>query len=122
MAVSDPRPRRRIVVTVCPREAGVVALAVRRGEPAELLDAPAIAQWLRHLVAERKLEGSVGVHEACAGGCGRAGPNIGVSVYAVPPPGRKPDNVAIRWKTYVYSLASLDCLAAIIDENLPPPE
>jgi hypothetical protein len=116
--VSDADPARRIVVTVCPRETGLVALAVHPGEPAELLDAPAIAQCLRHLVAERRLEDRVAVHEACAGGCGRAGPNVGVSIYAVPPPGHKPDHVAIRWKTYVYSLASLDSLTAIIDENL----
>jgi hypothetical protein len=120
--VSDPRPARRIVVTVCPRETGMVALPVRRGEPAKLLDAPAVAEWLRRLAAEQHLDGYVGVQEACAGGCGRAGPNVGVTAYAVPPPGKRPDQVAIRWKTYVYSLASLDCLAAILDENLRPPE
>jgi hypothetical protein len=118
--MSEP-PAYRIVITVCPRETGLAALAVRRGEPAELLDAPAIAQWLRHLAAERRLESHVAVHEGCAGGCGRAGPNIGVSIYAVPPPGRKPDHVAIRWKTYVYSLSSVDSLEAIIDDNLRPP-
>ena len=41
-----------------------------------------------------------------------------VDIFPVPPPGEPPDSVAIGWKTYVYSLASLDCLARVIDENL----
>ena len=71
---------------------------------------------------ERRLDGYVNVCEGCAGGCSHAGPNVGVTMYPVPWPGEKPDHVAIGWKTYVYSLASLDCLATIIDENLRPPE
>jgi len=71
---------------------------------------------------ERRLEEYVSVCEGCAGGCARVGPNVGVTMYPVPRPGEKPDHVAIGWKTYVYSLASLDCLATILDENLHPPE
>jgi hypothetical protein len=26
--------------------------------------------------------------------------------------------VAVDWKTYVYSLGTLDCLAAVIEDNL----
>jgi hypothetical protein len=109
---------RRLVVTVCPREPGVVVLPVRPGGRARRLDAPAIAQSLRDLVMEQRLDGYVSVCEGCAGGCARAGPNVGVTLYPLPRPGAKADHVAIGWKTYVYSLASLDCLATIIDENL----
>jgi hypothetical protein len=110
------------VVTVCSREPGVVMIPVYPGEPARRLDAPALARSLRDLVMERRLDGYVSVCEGCAGGCARAGPNVGVTVYAVPRPGAKANHVAIGWKTYVYSLASLDCLATIIDENLRPSE
>jgi hypothetical protein len=43
-----------------------------------------------------------------------------VTIHPVPRPGEKPDHVAIGGKRYVYSLASLDCVATIIDENLRP--
>ena len=109
---------RRLVITVCPRERGVLAIPLRRGEPAEPLDAPAIAQRLRDLVAERSLGERVSVVEGCAGGCGRPGPNVGVTFHTLPRPGERADHVAVGWKTYVYSLASLDCLATIVDENL----
>jgi hypothetical protein len=33
-------------------------------------------------------------------------------------PGEREDHVAVGWKTYVYSLGTLDCLAAVIDDNL----
>ena len=56
--------------------------------------------------------------EGCAGGCSADGPNVSVEIFPVPAPGERPDNVAVGWKTYVYSLASLDCLATIIEENL----
>jgi hypothetical protein len=105
---------------VCPRETGVVRLALRPGEPARSLDAPAVAQALRDIVAERRLEAHVSVREGCAGGCGLAGPNVGVTLHAVPRPGQKPDHIAIGWKTYVYSLASLDALTTVIDQNLIP--
>ena len=97
-------------------------LGVHRGGRARRLKAPAVAQALRDLVMERRLDEYVRVGEGCAGGCARAGPNVGVTIYPAPRPGEKPDHVAIDWKTYVYSLASLDCLAAIIDENLRPSE
>ena len=32
--------------------------------------------------------------------------------------GEREDHVAVGWKTYVYSLGSLDCLAAVLDDNL----
>jgi hypothetical protein len=110
---------RRLVITICPRETGAVRLAVHAGGPAHRLDAPGVARALRDLVAERGLAGRVSFVEGCAGGCSRPGPNIGVTFHALPRPGEKADHVAIGWKTYVYSLASLDCLAAIIDECLP---
>lgn len=109
---------RRLVITVCPREPGVVVLPVERGERARRLDAPALVRALRALVAARRLDGHVGLREGCAGGCSRAGPNVDVTIHPVPPPGEKPNHVATGWKTYVYSLASLDCVATIIDENL----
>ena len=111
---------RRLIVTVCPREPGVVVIPVHLGGPPRRLDAPAIARSLRDLVMERRLDGYVSVCEGCAGGCSQAGPNVGVTMYQVPRPGEEPDHVAIGWKTYVYSLASLECLATIIDENLRP--
>lgn len=114
--------RRRIIITVCPREAGVVLLPRDRGGEPRRFDAIAIARSLRDLVAERHLEGRVSFQDGCAGGCAGAGPNVGVTIYTVPRPGEKPDHVAIGWKTYIYSIASLDCLATIIDENLSPPE
>ena len=97
-------------------------LAVHRGGRARRMKAPAVAQALRYLVMERRLDEYVRVGEGCAGGCARAGPNLGVTIYPASRPGEKPDHVAIDWKTYVYSLASLDCLATIIDENLRPSE
>jgi hypothetical protein len=120
---APPRPAgRRLVITVCPKERGRAVLAVVRGGRRRRLDAAGVAECLRALVARRRLEGLVCVREACAGGCSRPGPNIDVTMHAVPPPGAKPDHVAIGWKTYVYSLASLHSVAAIIDENLHAPE
>jgi hypothetical protein len=113
--------RRRLVITVCPLETGAITLPIVRGKPARRLDARAIVGALRELVTARRLEERVQVREGCAGGCGRNGPNIDVTIYPTPRPGEKPSHVAVGWKTYVYSLASLDCLAAVIDENLRPP-
>jgi hypothetical protein len=115
---SSRRAPRRLVITVCPREPGVVVLPVSRGERARRLDAQALVRALRALVAARRLDGRVGLREGCAGGCSRAGPNVDVTIHPVPRPGEKPNHVAMGWRTYVYSLASLDCLATIIDENL----
>jgi len=110
------------VVTICPREPGVVVLPVDHGQPARRLDAPAVAQSLRDLVTARRLEGCVDLREGCAGGCRLTGPNVDVTIHLTPEAGKKADHVAIGWKTYVYSLASLDCVATIIDENLRPSE
>ncbi len=119
---NSPRVVRRLVITVCPREPGVVVLPVDPGGRARRLDAAAVTQCLRDLVVARRLDRRVCLREGCAGGCGRAGPNVDVRIHPVRPPGEKPDHVAIGWKTYVYSLASLDCVATIIDENLRPSE
>ena len=109
---------RRLVITICPRESGTVVLPVERGGPPRRLDASAVARTLRELVVARRIEERVSFREGCAGGCGRAGPNVDVTIHLAPAPDAKPDHVAIGWKTYVYSLASVDCLATVIDENL----
>jgi hypothetical protein len=110
--------RRRLVVTVCPLEPGLVVLPVRRGERRRRLGARAIARHLGELAAERGLADVVEIRHGCAGGCWLKGPNVSVAVYPVTPPGERPDHVAVAWKTYVASLPDLDCLATIIDENL----
>jgi hypothetical protein len=117
----SPPPRRRLVITVCPREPGVVVLPVERGQRPVRLDAEGVAARLERLAAARGLESVVDVRRACAGGCGGPGPNVGVTIHAAPRPGERADHVALGWKTYVYSLSSLDCLARVIDENLFPP-
>ncbi len=109
---------RRLVVTICPREPGVVTLPVERGGRAMRLGAAAILKTLRSLVDARGLADRVRFREGCAGGCSADGPNVSVEIFPVPAPGERPDNVAVGWKTYVYSLASLDCLATVIEENL----
>ena len=111
---------RRLVVTVCPREPGVVSLPVERGGPVVRLDAAAILKTLRALVAARGLADRVRLCEACAGGCTSDGPNVSVEILPATPPGKRTDNVAVGWKTYVYSLASLASLATVIEENLAP--
>jgi hypothetical protein len=113
---------RRIVVTVCARETGTVVLPVERGERARRLDARAILQRLRALASQRGVAHRVLVREACAGGCGGAGPNVSVAIYPMPRPGERGDQVAVSWKTYVYSLPTLDCLARIIEDNLDEPD
>jgi hypothetical protein len=111
----------RLVVTVCARETGVVVLPLERGTPAVRLDARAILRGLHAMIGARGLGSRVLVREACAGGCTGPGPNVGVTIYPSPKPGERADQVAIGWKTYVYSLATLDCLARVIDENLDGP-
>lgn len=111
-------PDRRLVVTVCLREAGVVRLPVERGSRRVGLDAAAVLHELTGLVARRALTGRVRVREGCAGGCARAGPNVDVRICAAPPAGGRSDEVAVGWKTYVYSLATLPDLVTVIDENL----
>jgi len=114
-------PERRLVVTVCPREHGVVRLPLERGGRAVPLDAAGVTRALSALVARRGLGDRVRVREGCAGGCGAAGPNVDVRIYAAPRPGARPDAVAVGWKTYVYSLAMLPSLDAVIDESLGAP-
>jgi hypothetical protein len=109
---------RRLVVTVCPREPGVVTLPIAHGGRAVKLNAAAITHHLQKLVAARGLAERVRVREGCAGGCSGSGPNVSVDILPLTRPGEREDHVAIGWKTYVYSLASLDCLAAVIDDNL----
>jgi len=112
---------KRLVITVCPRECGEVVLPVERRRRARRLDARAILTELAALVARRGLGERVELREACAGGCGGPGPNVDVTIHPATPPGQRPDHVAIGWKTYVYSLPALDCLATVIDENLDEP-
>ena len=109
---------RRLVITVCPREPGVVTLPVARGGRTVRLNAEAILKSLRELVAERGLDERVRLREGCAGGCSGPGPNVSVEIFPLARPGEREDHVAVDWKTYVYSLGSLDCLAAVIEENL----
>jgi hypothetical protein len=113
--------RRRLVITVCPREPGVVRLPIRRGDPPTRLDAAAIVDRLRRLVAERNLQHMVEIHEACAGGCARPGPNVTVTLFPIPRPGAPADHVATARKTYVYSLSTLPSLADLLTDHLPTP-
>jgi hypothetical protein len=112
---------RRLVITVCAREPGVVVLPVERGERSCRLDARAILKRLKALASQRGAADRVQVREACAGGCSGAGPNVSVAVYPMPRPGERADHVAVSWRTYVYSLPTLDCLAQVIDDNLDEP-
>jgi hypothetical protein len=109
---------RRIVITVCPRERGVVVLPITRGGRAVRLNAEAILHHFAELVAVRGLGERVRLREGCAGGCSGTGPNVSVEIFPLGQPGEREDHVAVDWKTYVYSLGSLDCLAAVIEENL----
>ena len=112
-------PARRLVVTVCQGERGVVVLPVERGGRAARLDAAAVLAALRALVSRRGLDDRVTIRDGCAGGCHGSGPNVDVRVYAAPRPGERPDHVAVGWKSYVYSLPTLPSLADVIDEHLP---
>ncbi|MBI3029999.1 MAG: hypothetical protein HYY64_10845 [Candidatus Rokubacteria bacterium] len=112
--------RRLLEITVCPLEPGSVALPLERGGRPRRMDARAIRQHLERLIRRRALAGRVWLREDCAGGCHRAGPNVNVDVFLKAPPGAEQDHVAVENRSYVYSLASLPCLARIIDENLRP--
>ena len=112
--------RRRLVITVCPRERGVVILPLTRGGRRRRLDAPAVAHHLAALATARGVADFVDVREACAGGCALAGPNVSVTIHPATAPGVRPDHVAIGWKTYVTSLGDLAALATVLDENLAP--
>ena len=110
---------RRLVVTVCPRERGVVTMPLERGGRARRLDARGVVAGLRRIVARRGLADRVVVRDGCAGGCSRNGPNVDVRMYAVAAAGQADDHVALAFRTYVYSLDCLASLADIIDENRP---
>ncbi len=112
---------RRVVITVCYREPGVVVLPVERGDRPSRLDARAIARRLHALAERLGVADRVLVREGCAGGCSGAGPNVSVAIYPLPAPGERSDQVAVAWRTYVYSLPTLDCLAQVIDESLVEP-
>ncbi len=112
---------RRLVITVCYREPGVVALPVEHGDRACRLDARAIVKQLLTLAERQGVADRVRVREGCAGGCSGAGPNVSVAIHPLPAPGERSDQIAVGWKTYVYSLPALDCLARVIDENLDGP-
>jgi hypothetical protein len=118
MSQPTPAPRRRLIITVCPNEPGTVVLPVERGGPRRRLDARAILRELQALVARRNLDAVVRVREGCAGGCHGRGPNVSLTIHAMPAPGERPDNVAIGWRTYVGSVGDLAALRAILDENL----
>jgi hypothetical protein len=110
-------PRRRLVITVCPREPGVVLLALRPGERRRRLDAAAVAAGLEALAHERGLAETVRVRAACAGGCTLEGPNVSLTVHPPLRAGERADQVAIAWRSYVASLAALGCLSRILDDN-----
>jgi hypothetical protein len=112
---------RRLVITVCYREPGVVVLPVDHGDRACRLDARAIVKQLLALAERQGVANRVLVREGCAGGCSGAGPNVSVAIYPLPAPGERSDQIAVRWKTYVYSLPALDSLARVIEENLDEP-
>ncbi len=103
---------------MCSLESGLVRLPVKVGLPVVPMDARAIRHHLDELVQSRGLTDLVRIRDACAGGCGSKGPNISVTIYPAPRPGDPPNEIAIAWKTYVYSLPSLTSLAAVIDNNL----
>jgi hypothetical protein len=118
MSRANPAPRRRLIITVCPKEPGTVALPVKPGAPRRRLDAAAILRELQALVAGRNLDAMVRVREGCAGGCHGRGPNVSLTLHALPAHGERPDHIAIGWRTYVGSLADVPSLQAILDENL----
>ena len=109
---------RRIVITVCPREAGIVVMPVERGGRRRRLNAAKIFQKLTRLVSARRLEPVVRVRDACAGGCGFRGPNVSVTIHPPARPGEPVDHVAIGWRSYVGVLNRLDCLESVLDGNL----
>ena len=116
--MSAARPGRRLVVTICPRERGRVCLPIARRGPIRRLDARAILRALDALTTARGLSDCVRLQEGCAGGCHRPGPNISVTIYPAQRPGERPNHIALAWKTYVYTLPTLDTLSRILDDNL----
>lgn len=112
---------RRLTITICPREPGVVVLPIERGERARRLDAATIVHEMRALISRRALDDHVSLREGCAGGCYGKGPNVSVTIYPPVRPGERSDGIAVGWKTYVYTLPTLTCLAQVIEENLDAP-
>ena len=112
----------RIVITVCPREPGVVSLPFERGDRPRRLDAAGVATGLESLIRSRGLGARVIVQRACAGGCSLAGPNVSVTRFPDSRPGERTDHVAVGWRSYVGTLDTLDSLAVVIDDNLEPPD
>jgi hypothetical protein len=111
----------RATITVCPREPGVVSLALERGDRARRLDAAGVAAGLESLIRARGLTGRVVLQRACAGGCSLPGPNVSVTLFPEPWPGERADHVAVGWRSYVGTLQTLPCLATVIDDNVSPP-
>jgi hypothetical protein len=118
MTESAPTRKRRLVITVCSNEPGAVVLPVEQGERRRRLDGRAILRELQILVERRGLSAIVRVREGCAGGCHGRGPNVSLTMHAAPAPGQRADNVAVGWRTYVGSLDTLRCLAAVIEDNV----
>lgn len=116
--MSPTRPRRRLVVAVCPREPGTVVLPLVPGGRRLRMDAAQVARHLQALADARGLGGVVEVRPACAGGCLGPGPNVSVTIYPRARPGQRPDRVAVAWRTYVTSLGALGSLSEILDDNL----
>ena len=112
--------KRLLEITVCPRETGSVVLPPERGGRPRRMDARAVTLRLTDLIARRGLAATAWLRQDCAGGCGRAGPNVNVDVFAKASPGEEQDHIAIAGASYVYSLHALPCLAQIIDETLNP--
>ena len=83
----------------------------------------AIVRDLRGLIARRQLADDVSLREGCAGGCYGSGPEPQRDDLSAVRPGERADGIAVSWKTYVYTLATLTCLAQVIEESLdaPPP-
>jgi len=108
----------RLIITVCPREPGVALLALARGDRRRRLDAAGVAGALERLVEERGLGNRVVIRRACAGGCSLPGPNVSVALLPELRPDEPADNVAVGWRSYVGVLDTLDCLAAVVDDNL----
>jgi hypothetical protein len=116
--MSRRTPRRKLVITICPRERGTVTLAAGRGLRRRRMNASTLARELRALVSARDLGRWVDIREGCAGGCWSSGPNVTVTLYPPARDSERADQVAIGWKTYVYSLAGLDRVSRIVDDNL----
>lgn len=95
-----------------------MTLPIERGGPPVRMDAARLVRRLAGLVARRGVQDRVRIRQGCAGGCAGPGPNVDVAIHAHPAPGEPADNVSVGWRTYVYTLRTLDCLARVLDDNL----